>query len=689
MAVASAAPTGYGVYTQEDTGRVKVTTAVGAFDPQPVLGAIKKAGDIKVDIQNQKLQTINDKVKALQEIQSKFLDWKAALKDLRGFSYLPGQSGAFAYTTPSITGYAGRAGSEFVTASVDPGVEPTDFTFSINQLASKDSIMSNATVASDTTALNWSGNLVFPHVDGTSPDVTVTVATTMSLRDIRGMVNAVRDSIGLNAEVVPSGDAYKLAFTSSSFAKPIIFTNTIVGAGDQLPQQYISEAAGSVNNQNTARGWVGTITFPHMDGVSPDVVVNVLGSDSLTDIQNNINLQNANTNITASIDSTGGVYRLVYTHDSGKPVEVTNAVTGVTNELPETLVSTTASLSSLVTYRGEQSEHDSNTPKINGLLFNLIEETTQDLKFSLDYSPTLVVDAVQAWVDKHNDLVDVVRKYVNPIVEDMDATSEDEIQGGILASNAFMREMEMTLSTYMVGAVGGISGIGVPRYLADVGIVSKQGKLDLDVTTLLSKLGDDFKSVRNLFVFNSTSTNPNFEVTNHPSLVDESLSGKTTSLNLSRDGSGVLTAAFTITGDPTTYYAAADGIEVLDSGNSFMVRAPEGSPMAGMVLYYGQAISNGSSASTDITVSQGVSDMFYEKAKIWDDPVSGDFLLTEESFEDETDSVKEAITKLIQVQNLRMAEFERKMELVVSVMQQLQSTLNMAQAISKANDRDN
>lgn len=689
MAVASAAPTGYGVYTQEDTGRVKVTTAVGAFDPQPVLGAIKKAGDIKVDIQNQKIDAINDKVKALHEIQEKFIDWKAALKDLRGFSYLPGQSGAFAYTTPSITGYGGRAGSEFVTASIDPGIEPTDFTFAINQLASKDSIMSTSTVASDSTALNWSGDFIFPHVDGTSPDVTISVATTMSLRDIRGMINAVRDSIGLNAEIIPSGNAFKLAFSSSNFAQPITFTNTIAGAGDQLPQQYITESVGSVNNQNTARGWAGTITFPHMDGVSPDVVINVAAGDSLTDIQNNINLQNANTNITASIDSTGGVYRLVYTHDTGKPVDVTNAVAGVTNELPVGLVHSVTSLSSLVTYRGEQSEHDSNTPKINGILFNLIEETTQDLKFSLDYSPTLVVDAIQSWVEKHNDLVDVVRQYVNPVVEDMDATSEDEIKSGILASNTFMREMENTLSTYMVGAVGGISGTGVPRYLADVGIVSKQGKLDLDVTTLLSKLGDDFKSVRNLFVFNSTSSNPNFEVTKHPTLVNESLSGATTTVTLARDGAGVLTAAFNITGDPATYYATSTGIQSLDSGNSFMISAPDGSPMAGMVVYYGQTVANGSSALTNIKVSQGVTDMFYEKAKVWDDPVKGDFLLTEEVFDDETESVKEAITKLIKVQNLRMAEFERKMELVVSIMQQLQSTLNMAQAISKANDRDN
>lgn len=224
----NAVPSGYRVDKEED-GTVKLKSTIAGLNVKDILDEYDKAIEVKLQSSKDKLEKIQKKHEAISEIQLKVEANKTALAELRGVRVIESESGIFSYSIPSIKGYDGLSGSNFMSVTAAPGTDRTTFTFRITQLASKDSIAGAGTEASSSAALGWAGNLTFPHKDGVSPAIVVAVTAGMSLSDVKNAINTQKDSTGVIAEVVPSGANFQLQFLSTQSAKPLTYSSTVAG----------------------------------------------------------------------------------------------------------------------------------------------------------------------------------------------------------------------------------------------------------------------------------------------------------------------------------------------------------------------------------------------------------------------------------------------------------------------------
>lgn len=243
-----------------DKGTVKAKATFGGMNTQKVLEAYDSAIELKLKTPQEKLDLLEKRKDAMAGIKTKAEEYLKAVSDLRGKSYLASQSGIFGYTAAEITGFDNTEGRDYVTVTVDPGVSPAEFDFQVLALAKRDSVMASTAVTSKTDPLSWTGSLSFPHVDGVSPAVSVTVTAGMSMQDLRNTLNAYTASTGVEAELIPSGSSWKLGLQSTKYAAPLTFTNSlVVPGGDETKFPASSVAsADSLKAQVTYKGQTNT-----------------------------------------------------------------------------------------------------------------------------------------------------------------------------------------------------------------------------------------------------------------------------------------------------------------------------------------------------------------------------------------------------------------------------------------------
>jgi hypothetical protein len=183
----------------------------------------------------------------LTDVKTLLSDFQSnSLKDLHGYSPLAQENGVFAYLEADITGFNGLNGQDFLGLVPKPGANPTSFSLNIRQLAQQDSVIHtvNGVTSTTTDILDWAGTLTFPHLDGVSPDIAITVTAGSNLQTIIASVNEYTNSTGVYAEAVPittdpgtpsASTRYHLSFNSTQFAKPVTFVSTVTGTNVGIP----------------------------------------------------------------------------------------------------------------------------------------------------------------------------------------------------------------------------------------------------------------------------------------------------------------------------------------------------------------------------------------------------------------------------------------------------------------------
>lgn len=575
-----------------DKGTIKAKSTFGGMNTQKVLEAYDTAIELKLKTPKEKLDLLEKRMDAMAGIKTKAEEYLKALSDLRGKSHLSSQSGIFAYTTAAVTGFDNTEGLDYVTVTTDPGVSPAEFDFQVLALAKRDSVMGSTSISSKTNPLNWTGSLSFPHVDGVSPAVSLTVTADMSIQDLRNTLNAYTSSTGVEAELIPSGSTWKLALQSTKYAAPLTFTNSLVVPGGDETK------------------------FPTPSLVSAD------------------------------------------------------------------------SLKAQVTYKGQTNTFSSNDFSINGFNFHLVKaqepaDAAKSIKIRTDHSVVNTVEVIQTWAEKHNALVNEIRLHTKSNIDGLDVSKVDldNFELGILTTNTLLSDIERTLGSELSRTLKGL-GAGNISALGAVGIKPEHGNIEIDVPLLTSRLQTKYDQVKDLFVIKTAPTDAKFGMTNHPTFISSDLSTGTPHIQLDKDGSGNFTATLSISGQPETYTVTGDDITVQD--NVVYIKGPKGTPFAGFEFFRNKAdeISNSTSVSTDMPISQGVGDRLENYFKKLLDITKGDFLQEDEKFLAQEKNQTESMDKLRANEMKRRALLEVKLDAAVAVMMKLQSIISQVRTMN-------
>jgi Flagellar capping protein len=248
----------YNVEYDQKTGRLKAPPTMGGVNPKKIIEEYGAALEAKLTLPQQALDKISERHKALSEIETATQAYHDKIKVLRGASPIPGKSGVFSYTVPSYTPIGANPGQNYLTVDAEPGIPATSFDVKVNRLAQMDMVKATNTVADLASAdpakrPNIIGTLSFPNA--TSPTATITFDGTETGNEVRNKINTFKTSTGVEAEWVPSGSGYKLAFKALNYATPVTFTKNIT-ANPQLVPDSSGVTADSLKAEIEYRGEV-------------------------------------------------------------------------------------------------------------------------------------------------------------------------------------------------------------------------------------------------------------------------------------------------------------------------------------------------------------------------------------------------------------------------------------------------
>ena len=260
----------------------------------------------------------------------------------------------------------------------------------------------------------------------------------------------------------------------------------------------LATAEKSVSNEGftdttSAAGASGVITI---DGATN---IAVAATDSLSDIQSNINASGASVTATVLNTGTGASpsYKLVLTgSDTGSANAFT--VTDITNL---TFSESQAAQDAQFTMDGIGFTKSSNTvvDVIDDVTISL--ETTGSGMISIEGDYDAILEKVREFVDAYNGLMD----YIN---EQFEYNPELNEKGDLFGNGALLT-IQSQLRSIVTGAVPGIDATNQANiaFLSQAGISTDgDNHLVIDESAFLDKLKDRFDDVMNLFVSSGSGT---------------------------------------------------------------------------------------------------------------------------------------------------------------------------------------
>lgn len=252
---ATTGASGYNVQIDPQTGRLKMPPVMNGVDIGKILEGYREAQKAKLEKPEAVLDKLNQKATALSTIQDQMQAFSTASNLLQGASATQNSGGVFGMTLATIAQQNGLPGSTYFSVTPKFGLTPTNFEFGVNQLASKDSVKAENTVADPAAAPGIEGTLTFTTT--TSP-VTITINSTDTLYDIQNSVNEQTNVTGVQAEIVPSGANYKLVFNEVNYAQPITFTTNITSGDSTLLPTSSTAQVSDLQAQVSYRGEVSS-----------------------------------------------------------------------------------------------------------------------------------------------------------------------------------------------------------------------------------------------------------------------------------------------------------------------------------------------------------------------------------------------------------------------------------------------
>ncbi len=416
----------------------------------------------------------------------------------------------------------------------------------------------------------------------------------------------ITSSIGGNAEsymsitAEPGTPIGEFAITVDQIAERNVKTTetfTITPVADQEDEdQSIVGSGGPFNAGTLTLGPNGT-TVELEDG------------DSLNQVLAKVNAASEESNVEASyIKVSDGNYRLSFkTDETGSAMNydivADNTASGVLNT---TFVIEQNGQDAQMTIDGTQITRTNNDfdDVIDGMTFNLTSETPigEELQVKIEADSNLAKQGIINFVETYN----AVKLFASQQTEiGEDGTPEE---AAILSGDSTLRLILSRINNELSQQVKGIAGDDFSR-LSDLGITFSDYEgddefpytrniLTLDEDALDSALSTDFEGVRDVFEFNSTSDNADFQIferSNGLAVTEYSVNVDVTN--------GTYTATYDLNGASTT--VSLDG-NILTDG-TLVLNGQSGTALDGMTMLF----SSPTDTVINIMNTQGLGDRLY------------------------------------------------------------------------------
>jgi flagellar hook-associated protein 2 len=281
------------------SGTNVVSGLSSGIDWRNILDQLKAVEYKRVELVQGHKKTYEDRLSAWQSMNTKLLAFKTAAGTLN-------KTTSFNVYTPSLASNTTTAAEDILSANASADAAPGTYQIKVNSLATAQKLTS-ASYASQTTALNLSGDLV---IGGR----TVALSATDTLSGVRDKINGVNtgtQASGVTASVVNYGTSgYRLILTSDEegaegisllnggatdlvgtlgFADASAKTakNSITGADKSDAFSAADQAIGGATLLNLTGAQSGTVSMT-IDGTTRNVAIN-LATASLNTIRDSIN----------------------------------------------------------------------------------------------------------------------------------------------------------------------------------------------------------------------------------------------------------------------------------------------------------------------------------------------------------------------------------------------------------------
>lgn len=679
-----------GFTKSEDGGPLKAQMKADGVDPSVIVDALQAGVDAEKKVYEDRIVTTDKKKNALAELQLGLMEYQDKLKFMQGASAVEDQRGVFGFTKPTYGFLDGNKGSTYFTVTSDATAQPKHVDISIEKIAQRDGIKGAAKFADTEAVSGLTGTLTFPHKDGKSDAIIITLDGTETASQVSAKVNAFQDQIGVRATLIPSGNEYVLSFDALDFSKPIGFDAAITGGDTTLlpTSRSFETAATPIPDTSSSLGIQGTIIFPHKDGTSADITLTFDGTESSTTVINRINAESGDTNVEAILVGNPGSEQIRFqTLDHSAPPIFTKNITNNAALMPEPPTLTKTDLQAVVTFQGETSRHDTNALKMPDMTLNLLQQTqntgdaAKSISIDLDYSREDIAAQTQEWIESYNALKDVVTKYSSMDINALDLSAEEkeDFKLGLLRTNAAMQDVDRFVETSIKKTVGG-------KNLVSFGIKPENGKLEVNMSTFKTALDNDFNSVRDFFAYSETSSNPLLSTTAHPSYIPTEFSTAGVDIEISRAADGTYSAVLRYNGDGGTGLV----LDVTSTDDKFLTleapKASEGvteSLAKGFTFFYNGILANDTSLSSTMSFSQGLADEGIGYIKGVTDPDKGIFKFQNDALDGEVKSTTDRITRIEELGKRRIEREEKRLVQAMMVAQQLAS---MTKSIERTMD---
>lgn len=425
---------------------------------------------------------------------------------------------------------------------------------------------------------------------------------------------------------------------------------------DQVATYDLCNATVGVADPTVALGWSGNYTINGQ-------AIPIVGTMSLNDIATLINIQTSVADVSAVVvQVTSTDYRLSLQSTAlATPITIVDGTTGpAVGQMPAASGKTINDLNAQFIFNNIPMTRTTNSISdiVNGLTL-VLKQKEVGTTVTVDLAPDTVsiTAAINDWVTSINTVMDEVNKNRmsfgdNPQVPD-DAP---------LLNTNIIRAIDALIRESLPQRVTGL-GTNSYTYLEEIGlnIDSITSKITIDLQVLDQAMKTNPRAIEKLFDFQSTISNSSFLMPEHPGSVnndlieDSSGNALSTTVTVSKDGSGNLSATVTVSGgvySGQTYTIPASAIQTRGDVISFtgdgISNPPVNNPFSGFeFLYVGISnIANGASDSSTIQYTQGIADRLSSGLAELLDDTSGDFIIQKDDFTNQITRLDDAITKI-------------------------------------------
>lgn len=509
-------------------GRVSFSGLNSGIDFREAVDAIIAARRIPVDRIEDGIEENNEKIAAVEDLRGKLSALQSSLQSLHGAVSLGATNdifetkAAFADTSRE-DGKTPASAGDLIGVTVENTAELGEHTLEVLRTAKAHKVASDA-YASTGSDLGFDGAFT---VNGQE----VTVSATDSLTDIRDRINAANtgdNASGVSASIVSAGtDENFLVLTADETGTAMTLTDT---TNTPLQSLGFLDGGAAIKNElqaaQTARmtadglkdldrfesGLISSATvaldqvadsasFPgsfDVTGGTGTATINYAAGDSLEDLRDAINAENAATGVTASIMQDGSGARLVLTEDAGAAI---------------TLSDTSGLLADLDVDNDLIVERTSNTidDLFAGVTLSLFQaQEGTEITVTVDRDLSQVKSQVQSFVDAFNEL----QRFLNEQTFVDPNTGQVTEETGALFGNRVLSTVTGAINSVIGSGTAGVS----PEFsvLAQVGVdfvdndslddPLNEDTLVIDESKLDKALLNNPTDVRKLFAFDFSSS---------------------------------------------------------------------------------------------------------------------------------------------------------------------------------------